>query len=427
MDDKNRKRGPLSLYAIVVALFAVAVVVLAVLLAAYQTCGFAGCPEIEQVQGFVPDEASVVVDRDDEEIGKLFRVNRQIVELDSLPEHVTQAFVAIEDQDFFHHGGVDWSRAVGALLRNVRSGSIEEGFSTITMQVARNVFPEQLPANQRTLNRKISEIKVARELESRYSKDEILALYLNQIYFGSGAWGIEAAAQEYFGKSASELELGEAALLAGLPQAPSELNPRSSMERAMKRRRTVLRRMVDEGYITQQQADEHRRRRARPGPQPTREPRPGRVLHGDRPAARRGAARRRGLYRGLYDSHDPRSGRAGRGRARAEPASSRPSNPVDSAISPTPRMVGPWLTAPTQPAAEGHPYLQGATIIMAAETGDILALVGGRDFDDSKFNRAIQARRQPGSAFKPFVYAAALQNGYPLTTILQDTSLHHRP
>ncbi|NIP78036.1 MAG: penicillin-binding protein, partial [Gemmatimonadetes bacterium] len=146
--------------AILTALGVVAMIVVIVLTAAYHTCGFAGCPPIDQVHGYVPDEASVVVDRDGEEIGKLFRVNRVVVELDSLPEHVPQAFLATEDQDFYEHGGVDWTRVLGAFWANLRSGGIQEGFSTITMQVARNLFPERLPVQERTLNRKISEIKV---------------------------------------------------------------------------------------------------------------------------------------------------------------------------------------------------------------------------------------------------------------------------
>ncbi|MEJ2501744.1 MAG: transglycosylase domain-containing protein, partial [Gemmatimonadota bacterium] len=248
--------SPFSLRAFITAFVAVAVVVVVVVVAAYRTCGFEGCPDIEEVGSYAPDEATLVVDRDGEEVGRLFDVHRVVVPLDSLPEHVTRAVLAIEDQEFYHHGGVDWTRALGALWQNLRSAGIEEGFSTITMQVARNVFPDRLPAAQRTLNRKISEIRVARALEDRYSKDEILSLYLNQIYFGSGAWGIEAAAREYFGTSATDLTLGQATLLAGLPQAPSRLDPHKNMAGALERRETVLRRMVDQGFITREQADE---------------------------------------------------------------------------------------------------------------------------------------------------------------------------
>jgi penicillin-binding protein 1A len=418
-EDRPRDHGPFSLYAFGTAFVAVALVGVVVLVGAYNTCAFEGCPDIEQVQGYVPDEASVVLDRDEEEIGKLFRVNRVIVEVDSLPEHVTQAFIAVEDQDFYEHGGVDWMRAVGALWQNVRSAGIQEGFSTITMQVARNVFPEQLPVQERTLNRKISEIKVARQLEGRYTKEEILSLYLNQIYFGSGAWGIQAASQEYFGKPATELELGEAALLAGLPKAPSELNPRKNMDGALERRNTVLRRMVDQGFITEAEAEEVRADGAELARTTVEAP--------DRAAyfmeqVRQILEERLGddIYTRGYTIHTTldldaqavaerelreqlqaiESGRYG-----GYPHATYASTMADSA----------------RASSTSSPYLQGAVIVMAAESGDVLALVGGRDFDDSKFNRAIQARRQPGSAFKPFVYAAAIQGGYPPTTILQDT------
>ncbi len=417
---KSRNRpGAFSLTAIVVAVFVVGFIVAGVFFAAYETCAFQGCPSVEQVSGFVPDEASVVLDRDGEEVGRLFKVNRVVVGLDSLPDYVPQAFVATEDQDFYHHGGVDWSRVLGALWQNIRAGGIEEGFSTITMQVARNVFPKRLPVQQRTLTRKISEIKVAREIEGRFTKDEILELYLNQIYFGSGAWGIEAASQEYFGHRATQLTLGEAALLAGLPQAPSRLNPRENMAAALRRRKTVLRRMVSAGYITEARANE------------VEESEP-ELAHGEAESANRAPyfvehvrkllEDRLGdaLYTEGYRIHTTldleaqeaaqsdlkqqlRAIEAGRygyyGHASFEEA-------TDDAA---------------DDSAAASPYLQAAAVVMDAHSGDVLALVGGRDFEASKFNRATQALRQPGSAFKPFVYAAAVQAGYPPTTILEDT------
>jgi len=419
-DESKWNWGEFSLRAVATALVAVTVVVLVVLFAAYHTCAFDGCPAIEQVQGFVPDEASVVLDRDEEEIGKLYRVNRVIVELEDLPEQVPQAFLAIEDQDFYDHGGVDWSRAVGALWQNIRSGDIAEGFSTITMQVARNVFPEQLPAQQRTLNRKISEIKVARGLEGQYSKDEILALYLNQIYFGSGAWGIQAAAQEYFGKAATDLTLGEAALLAGLPQAPSNLNPRKNMEGAVQRRRTVLNRMVSEGYITEAEADEVRN--AEPVLSRSRLDTPDRAAY-FMETVRQILEEHFGeqLYTQGYTIHTTLDLDA---QAVADRELEQQLQGIESGRFGSYRHAtyhGTVNDSTRASGAGGSPYVQGAMVVMAAGSGDVLALVGGRDFEDSKFNRALQALRQPGSAFKPFVYAAAFQNGYPPTTILEDT------
>jgi membrane peptidoglycan carboxypeptidase len=181
-----------------------------------------------------------------EEIGKLFLTRRTVVPLDTLPKYVPAAFIAMEDRRFYDHSGVDWRRVFGALWKNVKSLGIEEGSSTITMQLARNVFPEKLPAHKKTVFRKMAEAKVARSIEKKFTKQEILELYLNQIYFGQGAWGIEAAAQEYYGKPAAKLTLPEAATLAALPRAPSKLNPRTNRDLALEGRKLVLDRMVEE-------------------------------------------------------------------------------------------------------------------------------------------------------------------------------------
>ena len=411
--------GPFSLRSILIALGTVTAVVLVVFVAAYQTCGFDGCPDIDQIRGYMPDEASVVVDRNQQEIGKLFRVNRVVVGVDTLPEHITQAFVAIEDQDFYDHGGVDFTRVLGAAWQNIRSGGIAEGFSTITMQVARNVFPDQLPANQRTLSRKISEIKVARALERRYSKPEILELYLNQIYFGSGAWGIQAAAQEYFGKSAMELDIPEAALLAGLPQAPSRLNPRENMEGALNRRATVITRMEEQGYITAEEA----RAAADSEPELARS----RLETPDRAAyfvehVRQLLEERLGddIYTRGYTIHTTLDLEA---QEMAERELSQQLQAIEAGRygSYPRRSYASTSDSAALAAGSESPYLQGALVTMSVRSGDVLVMIGGRDFEQSKFNRAVQARRQPGSAFKPFVYAAALQAGLPPTTILEDT------
>ena len=418
-DTSERSRpGPFALRSILIALGTVAAVTFIVFFAAYHTCGFEGCPDIDEIRGYVPDEASLVLDRDDEEIGKLFRINRVIVGLDTLPEHLPQAFIAIEDQEFYDHGGVDLSRVLGAAWQNVRSGGIAEGFSTITMQVARNVFPEQLPASEQTLTRKLSEIRVARALESRYSKDEILELYLNQIYFGSGAWGIQAAAQEYFGKSATDLELGEAALLAGLPQAPSRLNPRANMEGALERRRTVLRRMESQGYITSEQAAQIQDEE--PDLARSRLDTPDRAAY-FMEHVRQVLEEQLGddLYTRGYVIHTTLDLDA---QALAEQELSEQIRAIESGRFGSFPHDTYAATSDSSVAAGGRtPYLQGAVVVMAVNSGDVLAMIGGRDFEQSKFNRAIQAQRQPGSAFKPFVYAAAIQAGYPPNTVLEDT------
>ncbi|HEX7091249.1 MAG TPA: PBP1A family penicillin-binding protein [Longimicrobiales bacterium] len=408
------------------AVLAVLTVVVAgvgvLLLTLYTTCGLRGCPDVRLLRGYVPAEASVVLDRQGEELIKLFRVRRVVVPLDSLPDYVPLAFVAIEDRRFFEHDGVDWTRAAGAAWANLRAGGIEEGFSTITMQLARNLFPERLPARERTLGRKLGEIHVARAIERTYEKDEILELYINQIYFGSGAWGVEAAAREYFGKPAAGLDLAEAALLAGIVRAPSRLNPRANREAALARRRLVLRRMAAQGYIGVAEAEEaaDARLRLARGARAQETPAPYFVEEVRKIVEERfgeavytgGLRIRTTLDRGAQAVAEAElerqlgaieAGRYGRFRH--------------------PRYGGRREGADTDTVQVATRYLQGAVVVLDVATGDVLALVGGRDFGDSRFDRAVQAWRQPGSAFKPFVYATAAAEGYPPTYVLEDSPL----
>ena len=387
----------------------------------YFRCGLKGCPDVDMLKGYMPEEASVVLDREGEEIAKLFVTRRVVIGIDSLPQHVTDAFVAIEDRRFWDHDGVDWRRVLGALARNVQAGGIEEGSSTITMQLARNIFPEKLPANERTLWRKLGEARVARGIEERYSKQEILELYLNQIYFGHGAYGIESAAQEYFGKSATELTLAEAATLAALPRAPSRLNPRSDPEAAKEGRELVLSRMVEQGLITAAERDEAveagirlRQRTAR-----SQDRAPYFVE-----AVRRLLEDQLGdaVYTEGYTIHTTLDLGAQDAAERALGAQIRAIESGTYGRFRHPTYASVHADSTTDVRA-GTPYLQGAMIVMEAATGDVLALIGGRDFDDSEYNRATQAQRQPGSAFKPFVYAAALQAGIPATHRLIDQPL----
>jgi 1A family penicillin-binding protein len=374
-------------------------------------CGMNGCPDVETLRGYMPDEASVVLDREGTEISKLFVTRRIVVPLDSLPEHVPNAFIAIEDKRFWEHGGVDWRRVLGALATNIKSMGVEEGSSTITMQLARNVFPEKLPASQRTIWRKLGEARVARLIEQEYAKEDILQLYLNQIYFGNGAYGIEAAAQEYFGKSAAELDLSEAALLAALPRAPSRLNPRSNPDAALEGRALVLERMTAQGLITSAEAAE--------AGDVELELREGQLEdEGEAPyfveAVRRRLEDELGdaIYTGGYTIHTTLD--LGMQQA-AESELTEQMRAIESGRYGAYRHEtwGSVHGDSTADLSRGTPYVQAALVVMDARNGDVLALIGGRDYDDSEFNRATQARRQPGSAFKPFVYAAALGGGYP--------------
>jgi penicillin-binding protein 1A len=403
-----------------VALGVSAGVLLAVMLLLYQRCGIAGCPDVDRLNGYMPDEASSIVDYQGEEIGKLFLTRRTIVPLDTLPKHVPAAFVAMEDRRFYDHNGVDWRRVFGAAYKNVKNLGIQEGSSTITMQLARNVFPDKLPAHKKTMFRKIAEARVARSIEKKFSKDEILELYLNQIYFGQGAWGIEAAAQEYYGKSAAKLTLPEAATLAALPRAPSRLNPRTNRDLALEGRKVVLERMVEQQMITQAEADEaaQAKLRLRQGKLKTNDPAPyfveavRNILEAELGDA---------IYSEGYTIHTTLDTRMQRV---LEEELNKQLRAIESGAFGRFRHSSYAVArADTTDSERGTKYLQAAAIFMDPKTGDIRALIGGRNYEDSEFNRALQAQRQPGSAFKPFVYATAFDQGYAPTHRLMDRPL----
>jgi len=378
------------------------------------------------LRGYLPEEASQVLDRDGEEVAKLFVTRRVAVGIDSIPSHVQDAFVAIEDKRFWQHDGVDWRRVMGAFVSNVKAGGVAEGSSTITMQLARNIFPDKLPASEQTLWRKLGEARVARQIEGHYRKDEILELYLNQIYFGEGAWGIESAAQEYFGKGATDLGLAEAATLAALPRAPSRLNPRANPAAAKEGRELVLERMVEQGMITAAEREEAlaaplrlRKRTAKSSDEA-----PYFVE-----AVRRQLEEQLGdaIYTEGYIIHTTLDLEAQRSAEQALTAQIRAIESGRYGAFPHETYASVHSDSSGEASGrEGTAYLQGALIVMEALSGDVLALIGGRDFDDSEFNRATQAMRQPGSAFKPFVYAAALQSGLPPTHRLLDQPLRLR-
>jgi 1A family penicillin-binding protein len=387
----------------------------------WRTCGFTGCPGVGRLAAYQPGGAPVLLDRSGAELARLSPVSRDLVELADLPDHVAAAFLAVEDRRFREHGGVDWRRTVGSALVNVRAGGVREGGSTITMQLARNVFPDRLPGQERSLRRKVLEVRVAREIERTFTKDEILQLYLNHIYFGGPVYGIAAASRYYFGKAASSLDVAEAATLAAMPKAPNQYNPRSHPERAKERRDLVLRLMVEQGVLEESEAETARSRsvrvvsQRRPAPE---EPPPAPYFV---QAARRALEAELGdaLYSHPLRIHTTIDREV---QAAAEQALSRQLAAIERGG--LGRFVGDRRYGASDGVTdEGTLYLQGSAVVLDAETGDVLALVGGRDFVDSPFDRALRARRQVGSAFKPFVYAAAIDEGYAPSQRLTDEPL----
>ena len=402
------------------ALAAVAIGLLIVVGVLWNRCGIHGCPDVGTLKGYMPDEASTLVDYRGREVGKLYLTKRVIVQIDSLPEYVPNAFVAMEDQRFYKHHGVDWVRVFGALFHDVKSGGIEEGSSTITMQLARNAFPDKLPANHRTVWRKIAEMHVARKIEHQYTKKEILQLYLNQIYFGSGAYGIEAASEEYFGHPAAKLSLAEAAMLAALPRAPSKFNPRSNKDLAYEGRKEVLSRMADQKLIGSEEAEKATKSKVRL-----------------RRGAEKNAQAAPYFVEAVRDVLEDQLGDAiySQGYTIYTTLDVQLQKTLEQELEHQARAIEagafgsfrhPTLASALNDTTQddkGTPYLQAAAVFMDPRTGDVRALVGGRNFEDSEYNRALYAQRQPGSAFKPFVYAAAFAQGYAPTYRLIDQPL----
>src|SRR3990170_4271409 len=216
-------------------------------------CRGGACPPVDSLNDYTPRQTSKLYAADGRFIAELGLERRTLITLDEIPEHVQQAFVITEDKRFYRHDGIDWRRVFGSLIHNILARSWDEGFSTITMQLARNVFPERI-SREKTLVRKLTEAKVAREIEDKFDKKKILELYLNQINLGNGAYGVETASQRYFGKSVRDLNVAEAATLAALPKAPERYNPKRHPDRAIQRRNTVIELMRSNAAISDAEA-----------------------------------------------------------------------------------------------------------------------------------------------------------------------------
>jgi penicillin-binding protein 1A len=344
-------------------------------------------------------QATTLLDAKNQHAFTIFREQRIDVPLSRISKQLIQAILAIEDQRFYDHSGVDVVRVVGAALNNVLEGRFAQGGSTLTQQLARQSFLTP----DKTLRRKITEIFVAARLERQFTKDEILGLYLNKVYFGDGLYGVEAASLGYFGKHASEVSVAEAALLAGLVKAPSSYAPTVSLDRAKARRNVVLQAMRDEGVIDRATYDTAAREPVKLDDALRRGEAYGQYFKEE---VRRFLVQKFGwerVYQGglkVYTTVDLDMQKA----AEAE---------VTRALAEIEKRQGAKKT-------EGADSLQAALVALDPHSGEVRAMVGGRDFEQSSFNRATQAKRQPGSAFKPFVYAAALEQGFSPATLIEN-------
>ncbi len=365
------------------------------------TCGFQGCPTRAEVRAFRPGEGGKIVDRNDRFLGRIAIVRRVNVPIDAIPLHVRQAFLATEDRRFYDHNGLDWRGLFRAIATNVRHLGVREGFSTITMQVARNSHLVKMRSG-RTMSRKLIELRLTRLIEGELTKNQILELYLNLIYLGNGMNGVEAASRDLFGKSVSKLSIDEGAVLAALPKGPSAYTPRDHPDRAFRRRNLVLSLMAQEGYITPGEAQSAAARRLVVAEDEWRPD------TGNEPLAL-------DAVRVFIDSILPDALQEGDVTVyttldmNAQKAADRAVLRQAALVSRETQFAGYRVTEPAQ----------GALVALDPRNGDIRALVGGRR-SKKGFNRAFKARRQPGSAFKPFVYAAALKAGMTPATLVDD-------
>jgi 1A family penicillin-binding protein len=365
-------------------------------------------PSVTALESFDPSEGSKVYDDNDEQITELHVERRIFVPLTQIPKGLRDAIIATEDTRFYSHHGVDPAGIARAIYQNFRHGRVVEGGSTITQQLAKVLFLTP----DKSLERKLKEAVLALTLERRYSKDRILELYLNQIYFGQGAFGVAAAAQTFFGKPVSELTLAESALLAGLPKAPTTYSPFEHPDAAKRRRATVLARMVETGMLKPGEAKRVSQATLVLVP-PERRRTSGQYFleYVQQLLEQQYGADlifKGGLH--IYTTLSPTM------QLKAEHALRDGLRAVEA------RRTAAAKARPDTAVADRP---EGALLALEPQTGYIKAMVGGYDFFKSEFNRAVQARRQPGSAFKPFVYIAALESGMTPASVVDDSPIEY--
>jgi 1A family penicillin-binding protein len=350
------------------------------------------------------DQATTVYDGADKPVFTIFKEQRTDVPLSEISPNLTRALIAIEDQRFYEHRGFDIYRIGAAAWADLRHRRVAQGASTITQQLVRQSFLKP----EKTFRRKLQELILAGRIEQLYSKSQILELYLNNVYFGDGRYGVEAASRGYFGKPAAALSVAEAAMLAGLVKSPSSYAPTVNMERATGRRNVVLQSMLDAGAI-----DKPTWQKARSSKIVLTNTVPAQEAHGQyfKEEVRQELVERFGWQRVYQSGLRVFSTIDMAAQQHAEEA-------VHATLTTLTGRRAAIASKSKRPSSDEDDPLQAALIALDPHTGHVLAMVGGRDFDESHFNRAVQAKRQPGSAFKPFVYATALEMGYSPATVL---------
>ena len=370
------------------------------------------------------ESASVIVDRNDKIFGQIYVENRETVPYDQLPRDLVNAVVAVEDNKFYQHGGYDLSGIVRAALKNFTAGHVRQGASTITQQLARNSFA----LKERTFRRKLLEILLSKRIEERFGKQKIMELYLNRIYFGGGLYGAEAASRGYFGKPAKDMTLSECATLAGLIKSPNKLSPWTDKNVSRDARNIALARMRDLGFISRERCETAQAEEITFG---SRQSAQGQTYAVDyiRQQVIAAVGWDRAMNEGYrihttIDAEMQRVGEESLKKHLAEAEQHAGYNHPTYEVWASRYKSAKQLAVPNVNVAPD--YLQGALIALDNQTAGILVLIGGRDFEHNQYDRALQARRPAGTAIKPFVYAAAFENGLFPGSLVDDSALDNR-
>lgn len=371
-------------------------------------------PSTARLENFEPSLKTQVYADDGSLIGELYEQNRVLIPLDQMPPALVDAIISVEDRKFYSHWGIDMFGIARAMVKNIAAGEIVQGASTITQQLARNLFV----MFDVSISRKVKEAILAVKIERTYSKDEILEMYLNQIYFGSGAYGVEAAAREFFGKSVTELTIGESTLLAGLPKNPRDYSPHYHLDRGLVRRAVVLKAMVDAGKLEPALADSIAATEIVVAQERSKDPFAAYFLEHVRRYLETKYGADRIYHDGLqvYTTLDPYLQRIAEDSLESRLQQIERDHHYDQTLESYEALLDSADVGPPD-------YLQSAAVAIDVQTGYVRVMVGGRNFKHSNFNRVVQAQRQPGSAFKPFIYISALENGYTPADIVLDAPI----
>lgn len=364
----------------------------------------------ELVENYSPPIPTTIYDRNGQVIDVISKETREPVDIEHIPQNLQNAFIAIEDRQFLTHYGIDPFRILGSAIVNLKSGRAAQGGSTITQQLARNAFL----SHEKKFSRKIKEIIITFEIERKYTKDEIMEKYLNEIYFGSGAYGVKTAAYNFFRKDVNNVNLAESALLAGIPNRPNMYNPRTNLERSLVRQRLILKQMLKFGLITEAEYNEalnHKFVNESKASSNDFKDKNTTVVYGalDKKIEFNAPDFTDLVEKFLFENFE-------------EKQIYNDGLTVQTTLDLNIQKVAKDKFE-NYPRLKNDKKLQGAMVTIDAKNGEVISIIGGKNFKTGNFNRAVQAKRQVGSSFKPFIYYTALEKGFEENLVVEDSRI----